>query len=68
MVEVKRYGDGGGVGGVGAEVGEVRGVEEGPGEEEEHCGGGLGFSGADGRDDAFEIVLEVLKGEGEKMG
>ena len=46
---------------VGGEVYEVRfELCEGPGEEEDHCWGGLGFCCSRGGDDFFEIVLGSL--------
>ena len=58
MVEVKGYRDGGFTAGGGSGLGkEGGGVGLGPGEEEDHGGGGLGCCGADGGEDAFEIVL-----------
>lgn len=56
------YGDFGGAGHGGAEVCEVGGVAEGPGEEEEHGGGIFGFGGADSGEGAFEVVLLVVSG------
>ena len=45
----------------GAEGGEVTGgVGYGPGEEEEHCRGGLCFGGTESRDRGFEVVLEMI--------
>ena len=60
VVEVDGDGDGGGGGG-----GVCGGAEEGggvglcPGEEEKHGGGVFGFGGADGRENAFDVVLGV---------
>lgn len=58
VVEVEGYGyrgvAGGGGGGLGEEGG---GVGLGPGEEEDHGWGGLCGCGADGGEDAFEVVL-----------
>lgn len=58
VVEVQGYGDGrrggGGGGGLGEEGG---GVGLRPGEEEDHGGRGLCGRGADGGEDAFEVVL-----------
>ena len=58
VVEVDGYGDWGGAGGVrggGCEDGLAVGL--GPGEEEDHSGRAFGGGGADGREDAFEVVL-----------
>lgn len=60
MVEVEGDGDGGGAGGGGGGLGEEGGgVGLGPGEEEDHCWGAFGGGGADGGEDAFEVVLMV---------
>lgn len=62
VVEVEGYGDGGGGGGSGGGLGEEgAGVGLGPGEEEEHGWGAFCGRGADGGEDAFEVVLWVGK-------
>lgn len=63
VVEVEGYGDGGVAGGGGGGLGEEGGgVGLGPGEEEDHGGGVFGGRGADGGEDAFEVVLWVGRG------
>ena len=58
VVEVDGYGDRGGAGGFEGGGGEDGGaVGLGPGEEEEHGGRAFGGGGADGCENAFEVVL-----------
>lgn len=57
MVEVHRYGDAGVAGGFGGGVHEDGpGVLQRPGEEEDHGWGAVLFGGADGCEDAFDVV------------
>lgn len=57
VVQVHGYRDGGVACGFGGGVHEDRsGVVQGPGEEEDHGGGAELFGGADGCEDAFEVV------------
>ena len=60
VVQMQRYGYGGGARGEGYQRREVGGVVERPGEEEQHGGGAEAFGSTDRGEGAFDVVLEGL--------